>query len=315
MNGTTYFLHLVWTVYLGYYHPIPWLGYLSMIPFFAIYFITLWFLFPQELRTNRKTRKKIFAFFLYSECFFNACTERIILMTLFVHTPIQMQPIWAIVLPIIRELDSWMTNKLMLKITDGTNRDAKILTSTELNCNYICFLAIILGSWATDTASYCILSVDFFINLYKCITIIRMNRKITCGDDLEKEMFKPLKEEAVQELVLIELVEILTPLVYAACVSIAYYGPNGKILGNIKNSYWMYQEIEDIRTLLTAVFRMFCLDFLAAVIGGVLLWKCSSVNGLKEVCREINYYGPFICVTLGGGVMKVHFENFRYHFC
>jgi hypothetical protein len=305
-NGVSYLLHLFWTVYLGFNHPIPWLGVLSLTLYFPTYYICLWFQFSPELKSNAQGRRKIFFFCLYSQNFFFACMIRITVMTLFAHTPPDMQPIWAIVMPIIRELDGWMLNYWMLKTTDGENRDAKLVTETEHNCNYMALMAIVLGLWATDTASYCILGVEFLINFCKTIVVLRMNRKIS-SDPSVQETLDPLQQEAAKDLVFIELVEIMMPFVYTFTVLMAYYGPNGTILGNVRNNCWDYKAIEDLTGLLGAVFRMFSLDVLAFAITVVLLWKYSSVNGIKVVLKEIRYYGTFICVTLSGGVLKVCF--------
>ena len=48
------------------------------------------------------------------------------------------------------------------------------------------------------------------------------------------------------KLVLAELCEGLTPLAYAISFSMAYYGPNAELLGNIKSDYWHYEAVQDV---------------------------------------------------------------------
>ena len=49
---------------------------------------------------------------------------------------------------------------------------------------------------------------------------------------------------------------------------------------------------------------------MAGIIGLFLLWKFASIDGIKVLCKEIKYYGPFIAITMGGGVMKVNLVIF-----
>ena len=72
-------------------------------------------------------------------------------------------------------------------------------------------------------------------------------------------------------MILIEFVEVLMPFAYIFVVLGGYYGPNAGIIGNIGNSCWSYNEIEDMSKLLIALFRMFCIDIMAGIIGLFLL--------------------------------------------
>ena len=305
-NGASAIFHLIWSVYMEFKHPIPWLGILSFFGYVPAYFISLWYIFPPEFRSTVQGRKKIFNFFGYLATFYTACPTRMVVTTLFARTPTEMQPIWALLFPIVREFDYWMHCYWMVKATNGKIRDAKIITITELNSNYNAFLLVAIGQWATNTASYCILGFEFLINLSKCVGIIRMSRKIN-SDPAEKEKLEPLRQEAVQDLLLVELAEMLMPLVYISTILMAFYGPNGKILGNIRNSYWNYKEIDDMSGLLIAVFRMFSLDVLAAALTILLLWKLTTINGITVLVKHIEYYGSIICITLASGVIKVCF--------
>ena len=134
-----------------------------------------------------------------------ACVERIIMLHLFARTPIEMQPIWAIVFPLVREFDYCVFKHLMLKVTDGKNRHAKLGTLTEHNCNYSAFLVIVIDFLATDTAQYSILLVEFSINIYNCVSTVRMKRRINSNDS-EREVAELLLHEEIQDSVMIELV-------------------------------------------------------------------------------------------------------------
>ena len=61
-NGTSYIFYQIWTVYFGFNHPMPWLGYCALLGFVPAYFISLWYAFPVELRSNTQGREKIVNF-------------------------------------------------------------------------------------------------------------------------------------------------------------------------------------------------------------------------------------------------------------
>ena len=97
------------------------------------------------------------------------------------------------------------------------------------------FISICVGGLATDATLYILVITDFFINIYFVVITWKAKRNFT-EESLQKLM------KSVQILVLAESLEIVIPLAYLLCFIIAYHGPNADILGNIKNSYWQYQE-------------------------------------------------------------------------
>ena len=305
VNGIIYLSHVLWTVYLGYNYPIPWL-YL-FVPFswwFALYF-SVYVAFPAEYRKNAKVRKKIFWFFAYTQAFTNACVERLILIFLFIRTPEWILPVWAIVLPIWKEMDYWYLYKIEGKMTDGKNRDATICTSLENQCNYVAVLSIAIGLYATDAAAYCILAVDVLMNLKACYDIIKINKKVGDATNPEKDKLKVERDEAVQNLVMDEIIDVLMPIVYCALVLVAFYGPNATILGNIGSEKWQWKKIEDMEGFMIALVRMFVIDLVAFLGNSLILWKFSSINAMKEICFIMKNYWAFISVTIGGAVVKV----------
>ena len=61
----------------------------------------------------------------------------------------------------------------------------------------------------------------------------------------------------------------------------AYYGPNGELVGNVKLTIWHYQAVRDINKFLEKVFFLFAIDFIGAVVNGLLLWTTCQINCLK----------------------------------
>ena len=304
--------HLVWTDHLGYTYPIPWLCLIILIPFGMTFNGIIWYAFPIQYRKDQQYRKKIIGFIGYTGHFANACGERLLLIWLFSVTPLNLQPIWAVLLPAWREFDDWILRKLQDNVTDGKNRDGTLFTSIEHKCNYAVFLSVVLGLYSTSTSSYWVLAIDNLLKFYQCYKIINENIRIKSeiasrGTQEQNDVVQDQIEnnEAIQDLVLDEFVEILMPIVYFGLVLMGYYGPNSEILGNIGAERWTWKKIGNMKTFASALFRMFFIDLIALALNTVLLWKYCSVNAIKVLCHLIRKYWPLITVTLGGGIVKV----------
>ena len=304
--------HLIWTDYFGYVYPVPWLYFFLLFLWVPVFVVSLWLSFPSEYRKDAHVRKKILFFLAYVVYFKMACPLRLVLLFLFVKTPTYVQPVWAVALPLYGMLDNFLATKLMEKATDNNNRDAKLITNIESTSNFTAVLAISLGSYASETATYCILALDLLLKLYSCYGISKISKELRSEiEDEEKRQLQLKKERAVQDLVLEEFVEVLMPIVYAAVVLLGYYGPNSAILGNIGCKKWQWKEITDMTQMLIALLRMFIIDILALFFNGLVLWKYSSVNAIKELSRHIKQYWPLISVTLGGACTKVSVKKCR----
>ena len=304
-NGTLLMLYGTWTIWLGYRHPFPFCGMHALNNALPCCLIAIWFRFPNEYRKIPENKKRIIAFVLYFIWFGFTCFERNMLMVAFNITPIIVQPIWSVLVPIMRESELWMLSKLVVMSSDGRNRGAELFLSIEVGTNYALWLAIYVGTSATEITCYCVLFVEFVISMYNLYSIVKTHNKIQSTDSGTQDLVDS-RNEGIEELALTEIFEILTPLAYALAVVIAYYGPNAFILGNIRSSLWEYQEIKDLEGSMIALFQMFAIDLLSGVVAIIVLWKCCSVNFLKEGCRALNLFWPHICVALAGGVMKVY---------
>ena len=297
--------HLLWTDYLGCIYPPPWLytwTFLLATPFFLS---GMWFLFPAECRKDVKTQKRIKWFIGWILAFVVACYERLLIIYLFLNTPFDIQPIWALVIPVWREIELYFLSKFPPRICIGNVREGQLVTNLEQSCNFSAVLAICLGMYATDTSCYCILGVEFLIKIYSCYGIFKIHKKKNLASGDEKETLQKEKEQQLQDLTLDEFVEIIMPITYVAMVLVAFYGPNQAILGNVGCNKWKWKAIPDLTKFLIALFRMFIIDLLALPVTCFILWKTVSVNFIKQLCRDVTIYWPYITVVAGGAVTKV----------
>ena len=106
----------------------------------------------------------------------------------FLIIPLRYQWMLGLACPIFRQIFSWALFKLVSKAA-GTDAD---LYKVEFLCNHYVeskhaiFMAIILGSVATDTTTYCIIGADFLINIYHGATIIQLYKRGNSGNKSNK---------------------------------------------------------------------------------------------------------------------------------
>ena len=73
----------------------------------------------------------------------------------------------------------------------------------------------------------------------------------------------------------------------------AFFGPNGEILGNIRLTIWHYQAITDIGAFTETIGTLLCVDFLSFLINGILLWTFCKINiviELKNLQKQFWFY-------------------------
>ena len=126
-------------------------------------------------------------------------------------------------------------------------------------------------------------------------------------DEREHEKrFMEMKEDTLC-LFAIETVEFVVPLVYFITFLMAFYGPNGDIIGNIRNSDWQYKEVEDVLSFIENLIMMFLVDFTSFIISGLVLWKFSATNLLEEGYKMLKMYWLIMSIKVGGKLLQVHY--------
>ena len=295
--------YVIWTRGLDYNYPIPF-GILAIYVTATMSFATMWYIFPIDLRQNQCVRTRIKAFcllYLYATALdfqFN------LLRKLFLIIPYHLQWILAFMLPILRYINEKGFRMMQRRAAGSENLKLKAYACITINIYYSLFIAILMGSSATPTTSFCILLLDFVLNLVGCIKIIRISRKISQEDAISNGM-QDKKNEEVTLLALTELTEILVPLSYITTFLIAFYGPNSYILGGIRNSYWTFIAVKDVYDVLSGTSLMFLFDCCFGLISGLMLVKFAKLNMLKEYGKLLNEYWLLITIRLANVTTRV----------
>ena len=62
---------------------------------------------------------------------------------------------------------------------------------------------------------------------------------------------------------------------------IAYYGPSGEVIGNIRNSYWQYSAINNMENTIKWLSIFFVVDFMSVIVSVFLLRAICKINLVK----------------------------------
>ena len=96
------------------------------------------------------------------------------------------------------------------------------------------------------------------------------------------------EKNKIEQLVVTERSEIITPIIYIIVVAISYYGPNANIIGGIGATVWHLVKIKDINAYFTTLFLMVGIDFASTLLSGSILWFACNINIIK-VYKKIQH--------------------------
>ena len=90
--------------------------------------------------------------------------------------------------------------------------------------------------------------------------------------NIEKQM------ELLQDLMVNEIVEFMVPLSYLTCFSVAYYGPNANLIGNVGSSQWQFVAVDDFQHTFGFITLFFLVDLGSVVVSSFFLWVFCRIN-------------------------------------
>ena len=301
-------IYLFWSVILHYNHPMPFHCLIAAYVTAVIVFVRLWFTFPKCARKNSIFRRQLKAFLGYNLWIAIAIYLQlsIILTKVFIKIPQDLQWTMAIFVPLIKNFDD-SVSKILIDKASGTDKVAsRTVVNIFSSATFSFWMVIMLGTTATDFTSVCFLGVNSIMNIGLCIKTIRLQRKI--DDEIKGTEESPNSlscKETLTELITNEIIEILVPFAFVFTYSIAYYGPNSDILGNIGNDYWHFTKIEDITPLIRSTLAICLMDFASTIISAILLWKCCRIHLMDEVYSVFRRYWHIIAIHAAINVNKV----------
>ena len=294
-NGLYMMSYLLWTKYLGFYHPLPNVGLIMTLTQWTIIPVGLWLLLPSALFVKRGFRRKLRYYtiqYLWSIIVVFALE---VVSYLFANLSAQLELLACFIFIAIRELDRNVRCILIKKAVGEDDEPAAALLAITISGTYAFYIAIKLVG-AEVVTMCCFLILDTVHHLSITHQIIKEQKKIT--DEIidtgysTKSMFEA-------KLSFAELIEGYTPIIYGICIVAAYNGPNSHILGNVGNSYWSYQEIDDIGALFWTMFLLFSVDIISVLLNSVCLWKMVHLSMIRNFHGVLKQYWFYMAIKLG----------------
>ena len=283
--------YLVWCQHLNYYWPIPFLGHnyvLSVVARPA----ALWISIPRKLRGKKGFQKDFKMYILDTVATVAFGILREVMSVLFKILPDYLQWIIAFLIPLLRMSETSVRSRLVNKMTGGQEEASHVLLELAINAMYSFFVAVRLPD-AEITTVFFIIAIEHFLLMQLSYKIVQRHNMV---NNESTENNNREKQRMVTEMVLAELTEGMAPIVYAIGISMAYFGSNSTIIGDVKASYWGYKPIDDIGYFLGMMTLLFGVDILSTMMNSLTLSILTNVNISYEFYRIIKRYWHFIAV-------------------
>ena len=283
----------LWSVYLSYNHPMPYLGF-NFIISQIIFMVGIWFVLPSDLLSKPEFRRKMTIYTWYFLWSLMLVIQNEVIAFMFKNLPSMLQWIMAFIIPALKELDKYVRTRMVNKMAGCNDEAATVLLGVAINLLYAMIIAVRFVGAETITVVL-IMMVEFAHHLIMTYQSIKIHEKVTYYDDEDQSVEK---KKSLTNIVLAELTEGITPLAYATAIAMAYYGPNAHILGNIKNNYWGYEKVENIQRVFQMLFLLFAVDTVSVLFNAFWLWTRVNVNLFREFCSVLGNYWYLIATKL-----------------
>ena len=296
-------VHLLWSFGLGYNDPIPFsLGidfYLTVLASWTI----IWYLVPQNIRSNSTFPDRFRAYVCYILWTSTVPVQISVIFETFKELCnfIDYDANWMIAVLLFvmkKKSDSMMTNLLSKVAVPEKIGIVKGLVTIENGCMFKSFTLVLIGSMTDATTGYCFLGISILQNIKICVDIIHMYKPNVRDTNLIENSRKR-KQRVLTTLMLNESSDLLITIAYMLSISIAYYGPNAGIIGNVQNNYWQYHAIHSFSKYLTGISYSVLIDISCGIVTLIALKYFCSINGLLFFKDKIGQfaYAFIFCIS------------------
>ena len=286
------FSYVIWCNYLEYNPPLPGQNLITQVTW-ILFMMELWIILPSELISKEEFRRKILFYYVHFFWWsFVVPALNIFLEYLFVNLPSDLQFLVALFVATFREVDKQVRSKIVKKMMGKPDEPARALISITISAQYGFFIATRLAG-ATYVTIFCFLLIGFTVHAYITFKLIKDHNKVKNKVAINEREH----ETSPTKLILAELMEGFTPMIYGITMALAYYGPNAKLFINIGSSF-LGKPIHDIDHVFLTMFILFAFDALSVTINSIWLKKKLNLNMLLEFHRVIRRYWTFMLIQL-----------------
>ena len=298
-------VYALWSVNLQYNHPLPNLG-LIIFALIIIVTIGMWFIPPSNLLAIDDFRQKMKSLTIYYLWLLVTLVLKEILSILYTDFLGGFQFLSAFIVAGIRELDRKVRSKQVTRMMGVQDDEGAALLTTCIGAEWASFIAIRLVGANFATLCFSV-AIDFALHLKMTVQIIKECRKVNSATTMNSVI-----NTNITTLIVAELIDGFTPIIYGISILMALYGPNSTLFSNIGNDYWS-KEIEDLGPLFVTMSMLLGVDFLGVLINFFCIWKLANVNMMSEVVRVLNKYWYFMTVQLSA-LMAFYFAGTDINF-
>ena len=285
-------MYVIWCLILGHNHPLPQLG-LIRFPIWIVGMLGLWFILPSNLIEKEDFRRKLRMYSAYFLWIFVIAFQNELLSYTFFNIPTDFQLVVPFMVAACREFDKRGRSYLVKKMMGTEDEPAIALVNITISSAYSFFNAVRLTG-ATSSTVFCAATIDVFLHSRITYKLIKENNKV---EEENPEQANRIKKNKAAKLILAELVEGFTPMIYGFVMVLAFFGPNADLFSDIGNNFWG-TPIDDIGKLFYTMFILFSFDTLSAAVNSIILWKVVKVNMLREFSRVVSKYWLFMVLRL-----------------
>ena len=279
-------LYMFWVHHLGFNHPIPLLG-LNMLLIWIWSIIGIWVVFPFHAGEEKEMRRTLI---YYTHFLIGGFLLDIIgndgLAFIYVSLPPNFEWLIAFIIPTIREIHYLAFVALVKRINGSIDKSITVYVTIGVYSKYGMFVALRLPDTSNLTMGS-ILAVELLLHLYSCNQIIKAQKRVgplALNDGRMNMQYQNM----IAKLIASEIIEALCPAQYALGLIMAYYGPNGYLLGNILNDWWHYVKIDDISNVLKTLLLLFLIDVANVLTSAAFFQICGNVYFNKEISKVLN---------------------------
>ena len=304
--------YIIWTIVLEYNHPMPMVNQYGFFLTKAASISSLLLMLPTAFVHEEESKKKLKVFVLYQLSWQILIILKFLLIESFDKLGnTDAQCVMALLVLMAKRFTTFVIAKIMYRIVGKDDERANFSLGLQINFHFRLFVATYLLGARTATVVSTVVS-DILLQTIMTCQIVKWHKKVTVD---QNEIHKNKKRNAILKLVLAELCEGLAPLAYAISFSMAYYGPNAELLGNVKSDYWQYEAVQDVSWTFLVMLGLFSMDIVCLTFNSSILWIFCRVNLFVEFCSLMQKYWYILAVKLVYDVyihFFIHDINFGY---
>ena len=290
-------IYLIWTLICGFNFPVPFMGYSTYFFNNITNLIVIWYFIPKVMRHNGETKTKVKNYLLLLCWTFLIASSYEVVVVVLRKCPPQYQPIFALALPALREVNIWIAIKYAKKSARFDLCGATIALKYCFSTAYTFSVCNTIGTIATETTSWILIALDFFFNIYLAFRLVWLRKRHP--DKLQAQI------DVLQDLGIYELVEILASASFLFGLGLTYFGPNGNLYGNIRRSIWTFTAIEDINKTMISIGKFFAVDFSSTIICAIILRVFCQINLLNVFLQLQKEFRKYFLISLSRFMIAV----------